>query len=118
MHVHVLNRAVARSIRCGRETPGMDSFMTSLSNAFKRIPLRHALITATIALALLQAFGSQPSAQCGNPIVCENAIGGNPASEWDVSGAGDASLQGFATDISVNKGDAVHFKVTTSAASF
>jgi hypothetical protein len=37
-------------------------------------------------------------------------------SEWDVSGAGDPSIQGFATDISVNKGETVSFKVKTDSA--
>ena len=46
-----------------------------------------------------------------NPIVEENQHTGNPSSEWDVTGAGDLSIQGFATDISVNKGDVVHFKI-------
>src|SRR4030095_14266994 len=41
----------------------------------------------------------------------ENALTGNPASEWDVSGAGDPTIQGFATDISVNVGQTVSFKV-------
>jgi hypothetical protein len=41
-----------------------------------------------------------------NEIVTENCLPGNPASEWDVSGAGDASIQGFATDISVNQDEA------------
>ena len=50
-----------------------------------------------------------------NPIVCENAKPGNPASEWDVSGAGDPTIQGFATDISVDQGQTVHFKVNTDA---
>jgi hypothetical protein len=58
-------------------------------------------------------------AQCGpNPIVCENALIGNPESEWDVVGAGDSSIQGFATDISVAAGDTVHLKITTSAPTF
>ena len=39
-----------------------------------------------------------------NEIVAENALPGNPASEWDIIGAGDASIQGFATDISVEPG--------------
>ena len=39
-----------------------------------------------------------------NAIVAENCLTGNPASEWDISGAGDPSIQGFATDISVNRG--------------
>jgi hypothetical protein len=51
-----------------------------------------------------------------NEIVAENALPGNPSSEWDVSGAGDANLQGFTTDISANKGDTVNFKIQTDRA--
>src|SRR5205809_2979913 len=75
---------------------------------------------AVAALALLgQTVGPRLTAQCGpNPIVCENLQAGNPSSEWDISGAGDSTLQGFATDISVNKGDTVRLKVKTTAARF
>jgi hypothetical protein len=56
------------------------------------------------------------AAQCGpNAIVCENTLTGNPRSEWDIVGAGDNTIQGFATDISVNKGDDIHFKINTPA---
>ena len=41
---------------------------------------------------------------------------GIPASEWDIAGAGDPSIQGFATDISVNKGSDVHFKIDVNPA--
>ena len=44
-------------------------------------------------------------------IATENAKPGNPSSEWDVAGAGDETIQGFATDISVNRGDTVQFKI-------
>ncbi|MFB3819491.1 MAG: N,N-dimethylformamidase beta subunit family domain-containing protein, partial [Candidatus Methylomirabilales bacterium] len=54
----------------------------------------------------------------GNPIVCENQRPGNPPSEWDISGAGDLSIQGFATDISVNRGGTVRFKIQTPAAAY
>ena len=53
-----------------------------------------------------------------NPIVAENLLPGNPPSEWDVDGAGDTTIQGFATDISVNKGDTIHFKVKTNATNY
>ena len=53
-----------------------------------------------------------------NAIVAENCLTGNPASEWDISGAGDPTIQGFATDISVNQGGTVIFKVNTNAASY
>lgn len=51
-------------------------------------------------------------------IAQENALPGAPASQWDVSGAGDPTLQGFATDISANEGQTVSFKIndTQSAA--
>jgi len=57
-------------------------------------------------------------AQAQNVIVTENAQPGNPTSEWDIDGAGDLSIQGFATDLSVNKGETVHFKIKTDASSY
>src|SRR5258708_39708523 len=53
-----------------------------------------------------------------NPIVTENALPGNPSTEWDIVGAGDLSIQGFATDISVNKGGTVNFKIKTDATDY
>ncbi|MGZ6869489.1 MAG: DUF4082 domain-containing protein, partial [Frankiaceae bacterium] len=53
-----------------------------------------------------------------NPVACENSQPGAPASQWDVSGAGSSTIQGFATDISVNVGQTVHFKIKTPARSY
>jgi len=53
-----------------------------------------------------------------NAVVAENCLPGNPASEWDVSGAGDTSIQGFTTDISVDRGGTVTFKVKTTASGY
>jgi large repetitive protein len=53
-----------------------------------------------------------------NEIVAENCLPGNPPSEWDVNGAGDASIQGFATDISVDQGGTIDFKVDTDATDY
>src|SRR5207249_11069767 len=50
-----------------------------------------------------------------NPIVAENLLPGNPQAEWDVVGDGDPTLQGFTTDISVNHGQTVSFKVNDTA---
>ena len=46
------------------------------------------------------------------------ACTGNPSSEWDVSGAGDPGIQGYATQISVNRGSTVQFKVDTNATNY
>src|SRR6266404_3908967 len=53
-----------------------------------------------------------------NKIMIENAKTGNPASEWDIVGAGDPSIQGFATTISVNHGETISFKVKTDATNY
>jgi len=68
-------------------------------------------------------YSLQLRGQCAPPanaIVAENCLPGNPQSEWDVStgDAGDPSIQGFATDISVNRGGTVFFKIKTDARAY
>jgi hypothetical protein len=62
------------------------------------------------------AFGSCSAP--ANQIEAENCLPGNPSSQWDVSGAGDPSIQGFATDISVDLGQVVNFKINTDASAY
>lgn len=86
-----------------------------VSAAFPRIA-RTLLLALASSLPLLV---TQPHpAQASNAISIENALPGNPASEWDVAGAGDASIQGFATDVSVDQGGTIDFKVDTDATSY
>lgn len=93
-------------------------------------PLRR--IAAVMALALVavllpagfpatflsSAAAADPCAPLVNAIACENSKPGSPASEWDISGAGDSDIQGFATEISVNAGQPIRFKVDTNAANY
>jgi hypothetical protein len=72
------------------------------------------VLVATAARA--QTFGCDPP--MANPIVCENTKPGNPSSQWDINGSGDPSIQGFATDISVNQGETAHFKINTDASAY
>jgi hypothetical protein len=58
------------------------------------------------------------AASASGTIVSENALPGTPAAQWDVEGAGDPSIQGFATEASVNRGQTVEFKVRTDTAAF
>jgi hypothetical protein len=51
-----------------------------------------------------------------NPIVAENCQPGSTG--WDISGAGDTTIQGFATQISAKPGDTVSFKVSTNASAY
>ena len=63
-----------------------------------------------------QTFGCSPA--MANDIVCENSKTGTPSSVWDINGAGDSTIQGFATDISVNQGGTVFFKINTNAKAY
>src|SRR3954447_6607687 len=83
---------------------------------FRRVTI--ALSTVVLAIVFGLRIGGRITAQASNPIPAENQLPGNPKSEWDITGSGDATIQGYATDISVNKGGTVSFKVTTTAASF
>ena len=66
----------------------------------------------------MQAQASDPCGPTGNAITCENSLTGNLASEWDIQGAGDDTIQGFATDISVNRGQTISFKIDTDATAY
>jgi large repetitive protein len=90
---------------------------------------KHHLFVFVVALVLFvttdyghgtrpQAQASDPCAGAANPVACENTLPGSPASEWDITGAGSASIQGFATDISVNRGQTIRFKIDTPAAAY
>ena len=50
-----------------------------------------------------------------NAVVAENCLAGNPSSEWDVFNDGDATILGFSTDISYNRGETAKFKIKTDA---
>ena len=78
---------------------------------------RRIAIAAVIVLAGLVHSGGTGIAQApSNPISLENAqsAGVTPQSTWDVAGVGNPDLQGFATDISVNVGTTVNFKIDAS----
>ncbi len=53
-----------------------------------------------------------------NPIEAENCLPGSPPSEWDVSDGGSDTIVGFATDISVNQGQTISFKINTNAKNY
>ena len=92
----------------------------------RKMRLMSLSLVVGLGLALLMFFALSPPshAQTGpcaspaNDIVAENCKPGNNSSEWDIPGKGDPEIQGFATDISVNQGDTVEFKVDTAATDY
>ncbi len=77
----------------------------------------NALVGPSVLGGPLPASAADPCAPGGNKIACENSKPGTRA--WDdVVGAGDDSIQGFATDISVNVGQRIDFKIDTDASAY
>jgi len=87
--------------------------------AFRWRPL---LVLILIAAALPIPAGAAAAADACtppvNPVACENTKAGTPRSTWDVSGSGSTALQGFATQMSVNVGETVSFKIKSTATSY
>ena len=84
---------------------------------------RTRLLPAASALALPLAAGcglpdlvvADPCAGPANEIVAENCLAGHPATEWDISGYGDPSIQGFGTEIAIARGESIDFKIDTDS---
>src|SRR5262245_22022151 len=71
--------------------------------------------TERLAAQASQAASRDGCAAPANKVVAENCRAGNPREEWDVNGTGDPEIQGFATDMSVNLGGTVQFKIKSSS---
>ncbi len=67
------------------------------------------------ACALRDVAAGDPCRNPGNEIVAENCLEGHPATEWDINGYGDPSIQGFGTDIAIAQGESIEFKVDTDS---
>ncbi|MFI5107226.1 MAG: N,N-dimethylformamidase beta subunit family domain-containing protein [Terriglobales bacterium] len=80
--------------------------------------LASALLVAASVLTLFSAAAHASCSSPANAIEAENCLPGTPQSQWDISGAGDPSIQGFATDISFNVGQTVSFKINTTSTKY
>ncbi len=106
----------------------MGALMTLSQFPQPRLRGRHRrLLSILVALSLGVTFlvaipTRAAAAPCDAPVVneiaCENTKAGNPSSEWNITGSGTSSIQGFATDISVNRGSTIGFKVKTTSSSY
>src|SRR5882724_9411117 len=76
--------------------------------AFRRV----LLLTAAQVCLAFSAFASCTAPR--NEIEAENCLPGTPPSQWYVRGTGSTNIQGFTTDISVNAGETVRFKVSAA----
>ena len=77
---------------------------------------RFLLLALILAAFAFCAFGTCTAPR--NAIEAENCRTGSPSSQWYVSGTGSTNIQGFTTDISVNAGQTIYFKVSTTAVAY
>ncbi len=75
---------------------------------------------AGLALLIAPAATAQTTNPCAPPvtneIACENTNPGQPESVWGIdNSAGNDTLQGYATAMSVNRGEPISFKIDTTA---
>jgi methionine-rich copper-binding protein CopC len=79
------------------------------------------LLATGVALVLLMLGLPAPAAHatssCGNAIACENQLPGTPQSVWD-PGTDDVTILGYATQMSVNIGSPIDFKINTNASAY
>lgn len=88
-------------------------------NRFLRVVV--GVVSLLASLFILPSSAALADTDCSTaaiPVVCENGLPGTPQSVWDIEGIGDPSIQGFSTDISVNVGSTVSFKIKTDAAAY
>ena len=90
--------------------------------ATRRRRLQAAVLAALVGMAITTgtapSVAADPCVAPPNEIVAENCLPGTPPTIWDVRGGGSSSIQGFATDISVNRSQRVDFKIDTTAPSY
>ncbi len=80
-----------------------------------------AIVVAFILASPASAFAAETEDHCAsapNPIVCENALPGDPPINWQVQEVGSPTIQGYATSMSVNVGETEHFKIKTPATAY
>lgn len=80
------------------------------------LSIKRRLQLRLVGWSLIALLISVTSGLSQNAISIENTLSGTPASEWEISGAGDLTIQGFATDLSINKGTTVDFKINVNGA--
>ena len=109
----LVNRANCRSINNLFKTKGEKG---KLHHEKQLCGVAGWLLTVASITFVMSAFSvREASSSCTSPansIEAENCLPGTPSSTWDLdSDIGDTTIQGFATDMSVNVGGTVHFKV-------
>jgi hypothetical protein len=110
-------------------------YVDQFVSVWQRVKTQHvasAVVALLVAALLTVVVGEQRASAAGspcgtniNPVACENSQTTNvdgtalvDQGTWDINGSGDDTLQGFATDISVNAGGSISFKIDAQVSSY
>ncbi|WP_241986352.1 N,N-dimethylformamidase beta subunit family domain-containing protein, partial [Cryobacterium psychrophilum] len=102
-------------------TPARKPFLRNLALWLVVPAVLASVLTAGMSVLTVDAAvaATHPcAAPVTSAVACENTLPGTPTSDWEVSGTGDPSLQGFATSMSVTAGSPVRFKIKSTASSY
>ena len=72
--------------------------------SFLFIGEKAAMATYVLACLLPSLVSEAPDCPAKSPVALENELKGSPSTEWDINGAGDPTIQGFATEMSIAAG--------------
>ncbi|WP_307147285.1 N,N-dimethylformamidase beta subunit family domain-containing protein, partial [Rhizobium tibeticum] len=97
--------------------PGGGEIGTGTANS-KGIGILSGSVTTPLGTQRPLAQNLAAAATADNPTVRENQQQGNPESEWGIDGAGSSNIEGFATDISVDNGKTISFKINTDSTNY
>ena len=77
-----------------------------------------AVVVGGLVVVPAPASAADPCGPGSNPIECENSKPGENPSVWDIEGAGDPRIQGFATQMSVQPGETIDFKINSESSPY
>ena len=93
-----------------------------MSLCLTRRPARGGLLLLATVVCLTAWPPTSQAAACDppvtSPIACENTLPGTPESVWGIDGAGDQSIQGFATTMSVDRGETISLKIKSTTSNY
>ena len=69
-------------------------------------------------IGILLLVSAHCATAASNPIVVENALPGNPASDWDITGAGDSPSRGSRRILVSTRARTIRFKIKTNATNY
>src|SRR5690348_3380447 len=117
-----LGRPMGAAGASRRSTTGLLSAPRAGRQKWRRVVAMLAGIAAAVPASLFILPTAEAAGPCGPPVVsviaCENSKTGDAPSTWQINGAGDQTLQGFATQMSVQPGDTVQFKIKSTASNY